>query len=91
MLELRQTLMQNVQAVVFYDFGTVKINKSPFGVEGTANNKTLAGAGFGVNASISRVQLRASVAWRLSPDAPVSIPASAIKSATLWLQASVGF
>ena len=90
-LELRQTLMQNVQGVVFYDFGTVKINKNPFGAAGTSNNKTLAGAGFGINASISTVQLKASVAWRLSPDAPLSIPASAIKSATLWLQASIGF
>ena len=90
-LELRQTLLQNVQGVLFYDFGTVKINKNPFGAAGTSNNKTLAGAGFGINASISTVQLKASVAWRLSPDAPLSIPASAIKSATLWLQASVGF
>ena len=90
-LELRQTLLQNIQGVVFYDFGTVKINKNPFGAAGTSNNKTLAGAGFGINASISTVQLKASVAWRLSPDAPLSIPASAIKSATLWLQASVGF
>ena len=79
------------RSVVFYDFGTVKINKNPFGAAGTSNNKTLAGAGFGVNASISRVQLKASIAWRLSPDAPLSIPANAIKSATLWLQASVGF
>ena len=89
-LELRQTLMQNIQGVAFYDFGTVKTNKTPFGAAAN-NNKTLAGAGFGVNASVSKVQLKASVAWRLSPDAPLAIPASAIRSATLWLQASVGF
>ena len=90
-LELRQTLLQNIQGVAFYDFGTVKINKNPFGAAGTSNNKTLAGAGFGINASISKVQIKASIAWRLSPDAPLAIPASAIKSATLWFQASVAF
>ena len=91
-LELRQNLMQNVQGVLFYDFGSVKINKRQFGVAGTANNnKTLSGAGFGVNASINKVQLKASVAWRLSPDLPLSLPANAVKAATVWLQAQVGF
>ena len=90
-LELRQSLMQNIQGVVFYDFGSIKINKNPFGAAGASNNKTLAGAGLGINASISKVHLRASVAWRLSPDLPLSIPANAVKSATFWLQASIGF
>ena len=90
-LELRQNLMPSVQGVLFYDFGTVKINKTPFGAVATSNNKTLAGAGFGVNASFNKVQIRASVAWRTSPDLPLSIPANTVKSATLWVQASVGF
>ena len=94
-IELRQTLMQNmmqsIQGVVFYDFGSVRVNKTPFGAAGAANNKTLAGAGFGVNASINKVQLKAVVAWRVGSDLPVSIPASAVKAATVWLQASVGF
>lgn len=89
-LELRQNLMPSVQGVLFYDFGTVKINKSPFGSVAN-NNKTLAGAGFGVNTIISKVQLTASLAWRLSPDLPQSVPANTVKSATFWLQASIGF
>lgn len=93
-LELRQNLMPSmtfgVQGVLFYDFGSVKVNKTPFGAAAN-NSKTLSGAGFGVNASINKVQLKASVAWRLSPDLPLSLPANAIKSATLWLQAQVGF
>ena len=89
-LELRHTLLQNIQGVAFYDFGSVKINKTPFGA-GTSNNKTLAGAGFGINASVSKVQLKAAVAWRVGQDLPVSIPASAVKAATVWVQASVGF
>jgi len=89
-VELRQTLMPKVQGVLFYDFGSVKINKRPFGAAAN-NNKTLRGAGFGVNAGISKVQIKASVAWRLSPDLPLSLPANAIKSATVWLQAQVAF
>ncbi|MES2413595.1 MAG: ShlB/FhaC/HecB family hemolysin secretion/activation protein [Pseudomonadota bacterium] len=89
-LELRQTLARGVQGTVFYDFGSVRINKSPFGAA-AANNKTLYGAGFGVNSSLDKVQLRASIAWRASRDLPVSVPAGSVRSATLWLQASIAF
>lgn len=93
-LELRQTLFPNlvkgVQGVLFYDFGSIKSNKTPFGAA-ASNNKTLAGAGFGINASINKVQLKASVAWRVSPDLPLSIPANSVRSPTVWLQAVVGF
>ena len=83
-LELRHFLTQDLQASVFYDFGSLTINKSPFAT--TANNRHLAGAGFGLSAMWNKVKLKASLAWRTSGGAPVSIPASAVKSPTLWLQ-----
>ena len=88
--ELRHTLLPNLQGTLFYDFGSVKINKSPFG-PAADNERNLAGAGFGLNASLAAVQLRASLAWRTRGGVPTSIPASAAKRPTLWLQAAVPF
>ncbi|MBC7378793.1 MAG: ShlB/FhaC/HecB family hemolysin secretion/activation protein [Burkholderiaceae bacterium] len=88
-VEVRHSLAQSVQGSVFYDFGSVKINKTPFAA--TANTRRLAGAGFGATAAWDKVQVKASLAWRTSGGAPVSIPASAVKSPTLWLQAGVEF
>ncbi|WP_158590371.1 ShlB/FhaC/HecB family hemolysin secretion/activation protein [Noviherbaspirillum cavernae] len=87
-LELRHNLMPRVQGVLFYDFGSVTINKTPFGAA-AANSRTLSGAGLGLNASLDRVQLKASLAWRTSADLPTSIPVSAARSPVFWLQAAV--
>jgi hemolysin activation/secretion protein len=88
--ELRHTFLPNLQGTLFYDFGSVKINKNPFG-PAADNERNLAGAGFGLNASLAAVQLRASLAWRTRGGVPTSIPASAAKKPTLWLQAAVPF
>jgi hemolysin activation/secretion protein len=89
-LELRHQVLPLVQASVFYDIGSVSINKTPFGP--TANNRrTLSAVGVGLNASIRRVQLKASLAWRASSEQANSIPASAIHAPMLWVQAAVPF
>ena len=90
-LELRHSLHQNWQITAFYDAGTVKTNKNPFGVAGAANSKSLSGAGFGINANFDKVQLKAALAWRTSGGAPASLPAGAAKSPVLLVQAAVGF
>ena len=89
-IELRRTLTTNLQGTLFYDYGSIRVNKNPFG-PAAPNNRSLAGAGFGVIADLAAVQLRASVAWRTKGGAPTSIPASAERRPTLWLQASVPF
>ena len=89
-LELQHRLAASVQATLFYDFGQVTINKNPFGPP-AANSRNLAGAGFGLNASLRNIQLRSSLAWRTSGGLPTSIPAANAKSPSLWLQASLGF
>ena len=89
-LELRRTLAANLQGTLFYDFGSVRINKNLFG-PATINYRNLAGAGFGLNASVAAVLLRASVAWRLQGGEPTSIPASAAKRPMIWLQAAIPF
>ena len=89
-VELQHSLAASLQATLFYDFGQVTINKNPFGPP-AANSRNLAGAGVGLNASFSSIQLRSSLAWRTSGGLPTSIPAANAKSPTLWLQATLGF
>jgi hemolysin activation/secretion protein len=89
-VELRRTLAANLQGTLFYDFGSVRINKNPFG-PAAANERNLAGAGFGLNASVAAVQLRASLAWRTNGGSPTSIPVSAARRPTFWLQAALPF
>lgn len=89
-IELRRALAANLQGILFYDFGSVRINKNPFG-PAAVNDRSLAGAGFGLNASVAAVQLRASLAWRTKGGDPTSIPASAARRPTLWLQAAIPF
>ena len=88
--ELQHTLAASVQATLFYDFGQVTINKNPFGPP-AANSRSLAGAGFGLNANFSNIQLHSSLAWRTSGGDPTSVPAGSARSPTLWLQAMVAF
>jgi hemolysin activation/secretion protein len=89
-VELRHNLMPQVQATVFYDVGKVTINRNPFGAP-ASNSRNLAGVGVGLNAGLGPVQLRSSLAWRTDGGLPTSIPASAAKRPTLWMQASVAF
>ena len=89
-LELQHTLAASLQAILFYDFGQVSINKNPFGPP-AANSRSLAGAGMGFNASLSSIQLRSSLAWRTTGGKPTSIPAGSAKRPTLWLQATLAF
>ncbi len=89
-LELRYDLMANLQGAVFYDMGEIAVNKSPFAVA-ASNNRSLSGAGVGLQGSVGRVQLRASVAWRTDGGTVVSIPASAAQMPTVWVQGVVGF
>lgn len=89
-VELRQTLMPNLQGTLFYDFGSVRINKNPFGAP-ASNSRNLSGVGLGLNASFDKVQLRAAMAWRTHGGLPTSLPASAVKNPTLLLQAILAF
>lgn len=89
-IEWRHSINDRLQAGLFYDTGSVRINHTPFGAL-PSNNRTLSGAGVGLNAAFSNVQIKASVAWRTSNDAPTSIPASAVRTPMLWVQAGTKF
>ena len=88
-VEYRHNFSEALQAALFYDAGSVSINRDVF--DATASNKrTLSGMGLGFNAVLGGADLKASLAWRASGDA-LSVPAGSSKSPTLWLRASKPF
>lgn len=88
-LELRHNFAQTVQGVMFYDAGSVTINRNQF-VAG-ANTSNISGAGIGADASLSGVQIKACLAWRIGGVQPTSEPATLNRNPRLWLQASRQF
>jgi hemolysin activation/secretion protein len=90
-LELRHSFTPALQGTLFYDWGEVTINKQAFGVLSKPNQRSLSGAGVGVNTSLAILQIRASLARRTSGGQPTSIPSSAVKSSTLWVQGAKYF
>jgi hemolysin activation/secretion protein len=89
-IEARHNFAQGLQGVVFYDTGSVTINKNPFTV-GAANSRNIGGAGFGVNASYLGINFKGFAAWRTSGGQATSVPASVNSTPQLWVQASKPF
>lgn len=89
-LELRHRILPQLQGVLFYDYGSIKVNHDNYGA--ADNRRTIAGAGVGVNAQLfNRLQLDAHLAWRTQGGTPVSEPASAERTPRLWVQLSGEF
>jgi len=89
-LELRHNFLPALQGTVLYDMGEVTINKQPFGPP-QDNKRKLSGAGIGLNANVQSIQILGSIAWRMGNQLPTSIPSSAAKSPTIWVQALTTF
>ncbi len=89
-VELRHRFMPQLQGVIFYDYGRIRINHDQY-IAGD-NTRTIAGAGFGMNALLfNRVSLDGYVAWSTQGGAPKTEPDSSEHSPRLWVQAGVGF
>ncbi len=86
-LELRHTYSSALQVMVFYDAGSVKINRNNYAAG--SNTRYLAGAGIGIDAMLYGLHVNASVAWRTSSSDPVSEPSTRIPR--LWLLAGKQF
>lgn len=89
-LELRHRFHPQIQGVLFYDYGRVKINHDNF-TANFDNTRTLAGVGLGINAEIYGMQLNSYVAWRTQGGRPISEPPSAENNPQLWVQLSSDF
>ena len=71
----------------FYDYGGITISKNP--LPGVNNSRNLKGAGFGLTlGKEGDFTLRASMAWRIGNDKPLS---DADRSPRIWLQANKAF
>jgi hemolysin activation/secretion protein len=90
-LELRHDFIPGLQAIAFYDDGSVSINKTPFVLPVTSNKRDLAGAGVGLNAARAGFELRSTLAWRTHGGEPDSIPRSAVRTPTVLVQLSKAF
>lgn len=89
-VELRHRFMPQLQGVMFYDYGRIRINHDQYIVGD--NTRSIAGAGFGINALVlSRISLDGYVAWSTQGGAPKTEPDSSEHSARLWVQAGVEF
>ncbi len=88
-LALTHNFMPQLQGLLFYDYGRIRINQDNFSAGD--NTRTLAGAGVGVNAVLARLQINSYLAWRTQGGTPLSEPASAERTPRLWVQMSGEF
>lgn len=88
-VEYRHNFSDALQAALFYDTGSVTVNREVFD-SAVSNKRTLSGMGLGFNAVLGGTDLRASLAWRTSGE-PLSVPVGTSKSPTLWLRANRPF
>lgn len=88
-LELAHYFTPQLRGILFYDYGSIRINRNDFLT--TDNTRTLSGAGIGINASLSGLQLNSYLAWPIQGGAPLSEPASSEHTPRLWVQMSGAF
>ena len=88
-LELRHSFAPALQGAIFYDVGSVEINRYPY-LAGD-NTRTISGAGIGANADLAGVLVKTYLAWRTDGGTPVSEPGSLDRNPRLWLQLTKRF
>ncbi|TAJ75545.1 MAG: ShlB/FhaC/HecB family hemolysin secretion/activation protein [Gallionellaceae bacterium] len=89
-VEVRHTLKDNLQALAFYDAGSVTINRTPYAA--AENSRSIAGAGVGANARYRQLQFKTALAWRTGAGGgPQSEPEGVSRNPRLWVQVSAAF
>ena len=94
-LEYRHALAPQLQGFVFYDAGSVTINRNAYLLSADKsladNTRALAGAGIGLSAQYKSMQFKATVAWQTQGGTAQSEPASATHNPRFWVQMSDSF
>ncbi|MFY9260449.1 MAG: ShlB/FhaC/HecB family hemolysin secretion/activation protein [Gallionella sp.] len=89
-MEVRRYFNNNtVQGIAFYDMGAVQLNRNPFNT--AANNRNIAGVGFGLNAETGALKFKTYVAWRTQGGQALTESAAASRNPRIWLQMSGAF
>ena len=94
-LEYRHALAPQLQGFVFYDAGSVTINRNAYLLSADKsladNTRALAGAGLGLSAQHKSMQFKATVAWQTRGGAAQSEPVSVTRNPRFWVQMSDSF
>lgn len=85
-IEIRHRFQDNLQGMVFYDVGAVKINHTPF--TPAVNSRNIAGAGLGIHAQYAQAELKTFIAWRTQGGQAQSEPTSLNRTPRIWIQLS---
>jgi len=83
-VEVRHSFTQGLEGVVFFDAGSVIINRNPY-LAGS-NTRSISGGGVGANAKIAGIEFKAYFALRGSGGQPTSEPDTMNRKSRLWLQ-----
>lgn len=81
-IELRYAAIPGLTGSVFYDAGSVRVNRNPFNT--ARNHRHLSGYGLGLATTIDNLSLSATLAWRGPSESPTS---DVDKSPRFWAQA----
>ena len=86
--ELRYNIKGRFTPYAFYDYGKVKVNHNKWTV--TNNERSIAGAGFGLKAQFDKLSLNSAIAWRTTSN---SKPVSDSKAGTpmIWFSTNYQF
>ncbi|HTN94300.1 MAG TPA: ShlB/FhaC/HecB family hemolysin secretion/activation protein [Gallionella sp.] len=85
-IELRHSFSPMLQGVMFYDAGTIMINRDPIPYLPVSNTRFLSGAGIGLNAFFAGMQFKADLAARGSGGQPTSEPTTMDRKVRLWAE-----
>lgn len=85
-IELRHSFSERLQGVLFYDAGSIMINRDPIPYLASSNNRFLSGAGVGVDAEVAGVQIKTDLAVRGSGGQPNSEPTTMNRKVRLWTE-----
>nr|WP_319564647.1 ShlB/FhaC/HecB family hemolysin secretion/activation protein [uncultured Rhodoferax sp.] len=83
-LELRRSLAENLQGSLFYDAGSVAVNRNPYAAG--ENHRFVAGLGLGMNGQWRNLQFKTVMAWPTSGGDANSEPVGASQRPRLWVQ-----
>jgi hemolysin activation/secretion protein len=88
-LELVHSIVPQLQAMIFYDYGHIKVNHHQF--SSLQNTRAIAGAGMGINAKLMGFAVNSYFAWQTQGGTPLSEPSAQERSPRFWVQMSREF
>lgn len=88
-LELVHSVLPQLQAMLFYDYGKIKVNHHPF--SSLPNTRAIGGAGVGFNAKLLGFVMNSYLAWQTQGGTPLSEPSAQERSPRFWVQMSREF